>query len=112
MKSKVTLLLVGLSFVVTGVGECASLFGPGAPEMANAMGTPLSVDLSQTSAAKGKIGDPVGCAVATAGDPNPVGTPLGIDLSKTPAARGQIGDPVGVAVATAGDPNPLGNRFK
>jgi hypothetical protein len=51
MDRKVILLLVVFSFVVAGVTGCAG----------------------QSESAKGKIGDPVGTAVANPGDPNPVG---------------------------------------
>ncbi len=59
MKRKVTLLFLGLSFVAAGIGECASLFGPESPMLPNVIGTPLSVDLTNTPAPRGVIGDPV-----------------------------------------------------
>jgi hypothetical protein len=79
MKRNLILLLVVFSFVVAGLSACASLSemtatsGSGSPELPNSLGTPLGVDLSQTPAAKGKIGDSVGAATATPGEPNPVG---------------------------------------
>jgi hypothetical protein len=109
MKSRLTILLVGLSFVAAGIGECASLFGPEAPELPNVLGTPLSVDLKNTPAPKGRIGDLVAPSsvnvVGAYGWRGPAGrvivptdltlaAPIGVDLSKTPVAKGKIGDPV------------------